>query len=162
MNTPTTATASARTEASPPSASTRATLHAREHSACFACGTVAESGLGLNFALAPVGDEVFADWLPPRWAISYENTVHGGLIATVLDSAMVHALFARDLLGRTADLRIRYRQAVQPSLPCSLRARLVDRRGPLCQLEASLHQAGRLCARASATFMIPPRSQFLP
>jgi acyl-coenzyme A thioesterase PaaI-like protein len=133
-----------------------AEMHTREHGACFACGTASANGLGLSFRLSPDGMAVFADWLPPHWAVSYGGTVHGGLVATVLDSAMVHALFARGCSARTADLHLRYRHPVQPSAPCRIEARLVSQRCGALQLDATLHQAGRLCARAAATFMRPP------
>ncbi len=162
MNMHTTVIASARTEPPPPDDSTRAALHAREHAACFACGIRPEPGLGLRFTTPAPGEDALADWCPPAWAISYQNTVHGGLVATVLDGAMVHALFAREHVARTAELSIRYRRSVLPLLSCVIRARLVRRRGSLFQLEATLHQAGLLCAQASSTFISTGRSGCLP
>lgn len=156
MNTPSPATATARTELPAPSSATLAEMHAREHATCFACGSTGAHGLGLSFRLSTDGTSVLADWRPPAWSVSYDGTVHGGLVATVLDSAMVHALFARGCSARTADLHLRYRQPVQPAEPCRIEGRLVSRRGGAFQLEATLHQAGRLCARAAATFMRSP------
>ena len=147
------ATATARTE-SPP----RAALHEREHPSCFACGAHAVPGLGLCFMPSDpaeedgAGAETCAEWLPPAWAISYDNTVHGGLVATALDSTMVHTLFARGLAARTAELVVRYRHPVRPLVACALRGRFLGRRGPVHQLEATLRQSGRICARATATF----------
>ena len=57
-------------------------------------------------------------------------------------------MFARGCSARTADLHLRYRQPVKPAAPCRIEARLVSRRGGAFQLEATLHQAGLLCARA--------------
>lgn len=142
-----------RTDLPPPNAETLASLHLREHSSCFACGTSDGQGLGLHFLLSSGNETVFAEWRAPAWAISYGGTVHGGLIATVLDSAMVHALFARGCCARTGELRIRYRHPVVPVAPCDVGARLIDARGSAYRLEATLHQANRLCAHATATFM---------
>ena len=132
-------------------------LHDAEHADCFACGSPDTGpGLGLRFRLSPDASDVAAEWRPPVWAIGYGGTVHGGLIATVLDSAMVHALFARGLLARTAELRIRYRHPVLPAAPCELAARMLRIRGSVFELEATLRQAGRLCARATSSFLNAP------
>jgi len=145
------------TDPQPPTAAALDALHDAEHAACFACGSPDTSPcLGLRFRLSPDTSDVAAEWRPPVWAIGYGGTVHGGLIATVLDSAMVHALFARGLLARTAELRIRYRHPVLPAAPCELAARLLRIRGPVFELEATLRQAGRLCARATSSFMNTP------
>lgn len=71
----------------------------------------------------------------------------------MLDSAAVHALFARGLTALTAELNIRYRHPVLPAAPCDISARLLDRRGPVYRMEATLRQAGRVCARAIARGM---------
>ncbi|MFA6959653.1 MAG: PaaI family thioesterase [Opitutaceae bacterium] len=155
-STPIPGTATVRTELRAASSATLSEMSAREHSACFACGSSSSTGLRLAFRLSAVGDAVVADWQPPAWAIGYDGTVHGGLIATVLDSAMVHALFARSCSARTADLHLRYRHPVRPIAPCHIQACLVSQRGGALQLKATLHQADRLCARAEAMFMRPP------
>ena len=149
-------TASARTELPAPHADTLVALHDREHPACFACGQSSDGGLGLVFTVSPDTQTVTAEWCAPAWAISYAGTVHGGLIATVLDSAMVHALFARGCEARTASLTIRYRHPVRTASVCAVNARLLHTRAPLFQLEATLHQDGHLCASASAIFMRSP------
>jgi acyl-coenzyme A thioesterase PaaI-like protein len=148
------ATVTVHTEPSSPDAAMLATLSEREHETCFACGNPAGgTGLGLRFQLEPEAGAVVAEWRAPGWAISYGGVVHGGLIATALDSAMVHALFARHCCARTAELSVRYRHPVLPAGPCEVRARLLSAHGPVFRLEATLRQAGRLCARATATFM---------
>lgn len=141
-----------------PDEARRAALRCAEHPACFACGEpeAGEPGLGFAPRLAADGSSVEAEWRAPAWAIGYDGLVHGGLIATVLDAAMVHALFARGIAARTARLEIRYRRAVRTAAPCRVRAELLAARGPLRRLSATLHQAGLLCARATADFLPPP------
>ncbi|MFH1498438.1 MAG: PaaI family thioesterase [Verrucomicrobiota bacterium] len=157
MTTRMTAIAIVNTDLPAPTATALNALHDAEHSGCFACGAPdVGPGLGLRFCLSTGSTDVAAEWRPPVWAAGYGGTVHGGLIATVLDSAMVHALFARGLLARTADLHIRYRHLVLPAAPCRLAARLLRVRGAVFELEATLHQAGRLCARATSRFMQAP------
>jgi acyl-coenzyme A thioesterase PaaI-like protein len=136
----------------------RSALRRSTHARCFACGAPSASnpGLGLVFSASPDGAAAEAEWRAPAWAIGYDGLVHGGLLATALDAAMVHALFARGLVARTASLRIRYRRPVLTAAPCLVRAELIETRGPLRRLRATLHQAGLLCVRAEADFLPAP------
>jgi acyl-coenzyme A thioesterase PaaI-like protein len=137
--------------AAPTEAALRA-LCVREHPACFACRPAAQGGLGLAFAVQSDGS-VAADWTCPPGGESYAGIVHGGLLATALDSAMVHALFARSIVARTGELNVRYLQPVGSSEPTTVTARLREAHPPLFQLEAAIHQAGVLCARGNGKFM---------
>lgn len=149
--TPTTAVAAAASDAA-----LRACC-AREHAACFACRPARTGGLGLTFTVQPDG-AVSADWTCPPGSESYPGILHGGLIATALDSAMVHALFARNIIARTGELRLRYHRSVRAPAPMTLRAWLRDSRPPLFVLEAECRQDGALCAHATAKFMQSPPS----
>lgn len=122
-------------------------LCTRQHHACFACRPVAAGGLGLTFRLQADGS-VSADWTCPPGGESYVGIVHGGLLATALDSAMVHALFARGIVARTGELNVRYRQSVRAGEPVTVTAH-----HPLHHLVAEIHQSGTLCVRASGKFM---------
>ncbi|MEN9840473.1 MAG: hypothetical protein RL376_273 [Verrucomicrobiota bacterium] len=147
-----------------PSEALRAQKHRAEHAHCFACGepSAEQPGLALAFALSGDGAGVEAEWLAPVWATSYEGLVHGGLLATVLDAAMVHALFAHGISGRTAALHLRYRHPVVPAKPCQISAQLLETRGPLHRLQACIHQDGRLCASAEADFLAAPTHPTTP
>ena len=69
--------------------------HPREsHRECFACGIGQGGGLRLHFEVGADG-LAHAIWVPEAVFRSYSDRVHGGVVATLLDSAMVHALFAR-------------------------------------------------------------------
>lgn len=149
-----------RTAVAAPSDARLAALCAREHARCFACRPVAAGGLGLRFAVEP-DETVTAQWMPPAGYESYAGVLHGGLLATVLDSAMVHALFARGVVARTGELTLRYRRPVQHAAPVTARAWLRSAYPPLFQLEAEIRQVGAVCVHARAKFMAqasPPGS----
>lgn len=124
----------------------------REHPHCFACSDPAEGGLGLRFQVTADGG-VGARWTCPPGGESYPGIVHGGVVATLLDAAMVHALFARGIAARTGELRIRYRIPVCIGSPVTVRAWLIRECGPLFLLRAELRQGASLCAEARAKFM---------
>ena len=84
---------------------------------------------------------------------SYPDRLHGGVIATLLDSAMVHALFARGIAGVTAELTIRYLRHVSWTGPLRVTGHVVSERHGLFICRAEVHQAGLQAVRASAKFM---------
>ena len=125
--------------------------HRRAHPHCFACGEAAPGGLRLQFRLAADGG-VEADRCSPPHYQSYDGILHGGLIATLLDGTKLHALFARGVVGRTAELRVRYHHPVRTGEPMAIATRLGRHFHSLCCLEAEVRQQALICATAQAKF----------
>ncbi len=121
------------------------------HRDCFACGH-GEDSLGLTFEVSGV-DTVSAEWFCEDTYQSYPGIVHGGIIATILDSAMTNCLLMRDISAVTADMHIEYREPLRIGNVVRVTASLVRFRSPLFMLDAEVVQNGRVSARASARFM---------
>jgi len=127
------------------------------HRECFACGISNHNGLNLHFDVG--ADRVAsAVWQPSPAFRSYPDRVHGGVIAALLDSAIVHALFARCVAGVTAELTIRYLQSVNVTNPVRVTGWIESNRHGVYLCGAEAHQAGLLAVRASAKFMAMPIS----
>jgi acyl-coenzyme A thioesterase PaaI-like protein len=84
---------------------------------------------------------------------SYPDRIHGGIIATLLDSAMAHALFADGIAGVTADCRIRYREKMKLYEPVHITGWVESVRLGVYRCRAEIHQADALVVWASAKFM---------
>lgn len=86
--------------------------------------------------------------------------VAGGILATIADEAMAHAVLSLLEGGRsavTAEMNIRYLKGADPAQGGELRAqaRVVKKGKTLCVAEASVHDAEkRLLATAGATFFV--------
>ena len=131
------------------------------HRDCFACGVCNHSGLNLHFEVGADGVATAA-WQPTAAFRSYPDRVHGGVIATLLDSAIVHALFARGVAGVTAELTIRFLQSVNVTDPVHVTGRVESNRHGVYLCSAEIHQAGSLAVRATAKFMAMPEAGPLP
>lgn len=132
-------------------ASARA-LRERLHTHCFACAPENEAGLGLVFHTG--ADSVTrAVWQPAEAFQSYGGRVHGGILATLIDASMVHALFARGVAGVTAEMHVRYRSPAALNAPIEIATRLESVKHGLYFLAAEIRQAGRIAAQARAKFM---------
>lgn len=77
-----------------PNAATLEEVRTTTHPSCFVCGAANPSGFHLRFALAPDGS-VSAHVPCPQQFQSYDGTLHGGVVAALLDAAMTNCLFAR-------------------------------------------------------------------
>lgn len=127
------------------------------HRDCFACGVCNHSGLNLHFDVGADGVATAA-WQPSAAFRSYPDRVHGGVIATLLDSAIVHALFARGVAGVTAELTIRYLQSVNVTAPVRVTGWVESNRHGVFLCSAEVQQAGSLAVRATAKFMAMPET----
>ena len=121
------------------------------HHGCFACG-YGKDGLALRFRQASE-DTVTADWVcRPRYR-SYPGIAHGGILATVLDSAMTNCLLARGVPAVTAEMRVQYLAPLRIGETAKVSASLVRSHPPLFILEARIIHDGSVIAMATGKFM---------
>ncbi len=77
---------------------------------CFVCGPKNPIGLKLDFSFD--GKTIKAEFTPKKEHQGYFNIVHGGIIATLLDEAMVKLAIAMDMPAVTAQMDLRLRKAL--------------------------------------------------
>jgi acyl-coenzyme A thioesterase PaaI-like protein len=122
------------------------------HRECFACGSANPQGLNLRFTIAADGAAI-ALWQPEAAFRSYPDRVHGGVLATLADSAIVHCLFARGVAGVTAELTLRYLHAVALREAVAVRGWVESCRHGVYFCKAEILQGARVAVRATARFM---------
>jgi uncharacterized protein (TIGR00369 family) len=128
-------------------------FQAEAHRCCFCRRPIEEGGLGTVFTVAGA-DRVEGTFTCDEQFQSYDGIVHGGIIATLLDGAMTNCLLARGLEGRTAELTIRYRDALLAGVPAKVVGERLGSRGRLHRLRAEIVQNGAVKAEATAKFMV--------
>jgi len=122
------------------------------HDACFACGVANSIGLNLHF---DVGNDGVASavWRPSPAFRGYPGRVHGGVMATMLDSSIVHTLFARGIAGVTAEMNLRFLHPVNLRDPVTVRGWVESSRHGLYLCSAEARQNALIVVKASAKFM---------
>jgi len=83
--------------------------------------------------------------------------VAGGVLATLLDEAMAHAVLGGNAPGQrttTVDLSVSYLRAARPGADLICEARVVKRGGRVLFVEAVAESDGREAARATASFLL--------
>jgi acyl-coenzyme A thioesterase PaaI-like protein len=123
---------------------------------CFACGANNPIGLHLKFTYGESTAE--AQFTAERVYQGYPGIMHGGLVSTLLDEAMAHAVIAAHGAAVTGDLHVRLRGAGVPvGRPLRLMGRVTGRRGRLVLTEATLYdEAGSVLAQGEGKFMLMP------
>ncbi len=124
----------------------------RAHQHCVVCGSANDHGFHLQFALSDDGS-VQAEFDCRRAYEGYRNTLHGGVIASLLDGAMTNCLFAHGCPAVTAELRVRFRHPVTTDRPVSVRARIERSAPPLHVMHAEIVQEGTVMAEGTGKFM---------
>jgi uncharacterized protein (TIGR00369 family) len=74
---------------------------------CFACGKKNDAGLGLEFS--PAGGKTVSEFIPRKAHQGFRDIIHGGIIATVLDEAMVKSALFEGMEAVTAEISVRFR-----------------------------------------------------
>ena len=121
---------------------------------CFVCGESNASGLRLRFETD--GLRVQTRFTPSPGHVGFKKTIHGGLIATVLDEIMVWACAVQTRrFAYCAELNVRFNHPLRPGEESVAIAELVNnRRNRLCEAKAELRTAaGRLLASATGKYL---------
>lgn len=121
------------------------------HAGCLLCGDKNPWSLGLTFEPDGAGG-VRTTVESNEQLQGYDGMLHGGVAAALLDAAMTHCLFHRDVRAVTADLRVRYPHPVPLGRRFGLRAWVSDACAPLYRLKAELMDGSRVLVWAQATF----------
>jgi uncharacterized protein (TIGR00369 family) len=121
---------------------------------CFVCGESNAHGLNLRFETD--GRMVRARFVPRTEHVGFKQTVHGGLIATILDEIMVWACAVQTKrFAYCAELTVRFASPLQPGEETVAVGELVNnRRGKIFETRGELRNAaGRVLASATGKYM---------
>lgn len=119
---------------------------------CFACGLENPIGLKLQFTIE--GDSVFATFTPTKEHQGFVNVLHGGIISTLLDEAMAHAIIAQGHRAVTAKLELSFRKPTAIGQPVLINGRIISKKSKLIKATAQINQNGQITAEAYADFLV--------
>jgi uncharacterized protein (TIGR00369 family) len=124
------------------------------HCNCIICGSDNPASLGIKFVLQ-ADDSVTAQFRGNALLQGYKGILHGGIIASILDAAMTHCLFNNGVEAVTADLQVRFRNAIPYNADLQVVASIVSSQKTLYRLKSVITMDGKRMANATARFMIP-------
>ncbi len=126
---------------------------------CLVCGRDNPHGLHLHLHVDPDTGVVTCPFTPLPTHIGFEGVVHGGVLATVLDEAMVWAAtWSGKRFCVCGELSVRYKALAAVGQPVLVEARIVSARPRLIQTDAQIRDAaGNTLVTATAKYVpLPP------
>jgi len=116
---------------------------------CFVCGEKNPRGLKLRFRLNREAGEAETDIVFLPEFQGWKGFVHGGLLATVLDEALVWAAGAKLIKCVTGEMTVRFVAPARTGERYKIAGRMVEEKGRIVLAESELTDAGgRQIARA--------------
>ena len=128
------------------------TLELPQTPGCLVCGRSNPHGLHLSLHVAPDTGEVTTTFTPRPEHIGFENIIHGGLLATVLDEAMV---WAATWHGKRfcvcGELVTRFKESATVGHPITITAKIDQARKKLITTTAEVRRTHDNTLLATAT-----------
>ena len=122
----------------------------RDDRVCFVCGEKNPTGLKLCIRTDPERGESTADVVFPEHFQGWAKVVHGGLLAAVLDDAMIYAAGAKGLKCVTGEMTVRYVKPASTGVAYTLKGRFIEDKGRIVLAESVLLESeGQEVARAT-------------
>ena len=125
---------------------------------CFVCGVENQFGLRVEF-YSQDEESIFAEIVIPEHFQGYPDTVHGGILATLLDETMGRTFLAKDpdRLMYTAKLNIKYRHPVPIETKLRVEGKIVKDRGRVGEARAEVKDLeGKVLAEATGVVVNLP------
>ena len=122
----------------------------RDDRVCFVCGEKNPFGLKLRIRTDPERGVSTADVTFPEHFQGWSKIVHGGLLATVLDEAMIYAAGAKGLKCATGEMTVRFIKPASIGVAYELKGRFLEDKGRIVLAESVLLDGeGQELARAT-------------
>jgi acyl-coenzyme A thioesterase PaaI-like protein len=123
-----------------------------ENNICFGCSP--DNPIGLKMVFEYDGDVCRSHFTPAPEHQSWNDVVHGGLLATMMDEAMGKWLWEHGLTAMTAEMTIRYSAVVSVGVTLTIESYLVSQKRKLIEMAANITLPdGTVAARAKAKFL---------
>jgi uncharacterized protein (TIGR00369 family) len=117
---------------------------------CFVCGKKNPTGLKIEFHENPQNKEVEAVVVFPPHLQGWQNTVHGGLLATVLDEIMIKAAAASGTKCVTAEINVKYKHPAFTGATYRAYGKVIEARGRIVTAESRICDSkGQVIAQAT-------------
>jgi uncharacterized protein (TIGR00369 family) len=122
---------------------------------CFVCGKKNLAGLKIEFRENTANQAVEADVLFPPHLQGWQDTVHGGLLATVLDETMIKAAAAAGHKCVSAEITVKFKKPALTGRHYRAYGKLLEMRGKLVTAESRIGDAsGQVYAQATGKLFI--------
>lgn len=117
---------------------------------CFVCGSENPYGLKARFQSDPLKAEAWCRLTLPAHTQGWQDIVHGGILAALLDEAAVYACRTRGEQFVTAEIYVRYKAPVKVGMEIEVRGQVQSQTRRVFQVSCSIEAQGTVLAEADA------------
>ena len=117
---------------------------------CFVCGSKNRKGLNLCYEIDKDNQSALCRTILPEDFEGWRGFIHGGITASILAGAMVHACLSRDLRCVTAELNIKYKNPIPTNREIEIRSCITKKFSALLFTEVAITVDGVTVATAHA------------
>ena len=119
-----------------------------DNNRCFGCGNLNPIGLKISFSYDPDKGTATAKLTLPAHFQGWEGVAHGGIVTTVLDEALAHAAFSRNIPCVTGELTVRFKKPVPLEKEILIYGEIKEIKEPLIYITARIEHEGVTLAEA--------------
>lgn len=119
---------------------------------CFACG--GQNAIGMRLEIELGEGMARTEWRAGADYVGWEDKIHGGILATLLDEVMAWAPSSYDSWAVTAEMHLRYRAPANPGELLTAEAHVMSRKRRIYEVHGEVRgDSGRLIAEADGRFL---------
>ena len=108
-----------------------------EYKNCFICGIENKVGLKLDFYYK--GHKAYANWIADKNYEGFEETIHGGIIASLIDEAVAKIIIENGFLAVTVELNVKYLKPLKVGTEIVISGEIIDHRRKLINGKAIIY-----------------------
>ena len=120
---------------------------------CFGCSP--DNPIGIHMEFYENRDEIISFWHPQTQYQGWVDTMHGGILATIIDETAGWVVFRKlQTSGMTTKLELKYRKPVMTTEPqITVRRHIVEQRRNLVTIDVRIENSkGETCVEGRATY----------
>lgn len=120
---------------------------------CFGCSP--DNPIGIHMEFYENRDEIISFWHPQTQYQGWVDTMHGGILATIIDETAGWVVFRKlQTSGMTTKLELKYRKPVMTTEPqITVRGHIVEQRRNLVTIDVRIENSkGEICVEGRATY----------
>jgi acyl-coenzyme A thioesterase PaaI-like protein len=123
---------------------------------CFVCGPNNPRGLKIKVGYVPEDRAAETELALPREYQGWADVIHGGILSTLLDEMMAHAVWHFAGPGVTLSMEVRFYHPLKPGEAIRVRGVLTSTNGRRRSAEAEITRSrdGRKIASAKSRFLL--------
>ena len=106
---------------------------------CFVCGEKNQFGLHLKFSIHD--GRVVSEFVPQKIHQGYKGIVHGGIITTIIDEAMVKAAIMQGVSAITAEITVRFKNTLMVGEKVVIEATIINMNKKIIETSAQVRKA---------------------